>query len=77
MIQTGSLFHLTSNFFQIPSKNPLSKNLLNANLRTPLLQVFSGPPAKSVHYLMKNSSEPSRKKVHSKYINLDIYKFLI
>jgi len=32
-MQTGSLFHLTSNFFQIPSKNPLSKNHLNANLR--------------------------------------------
>ena len=57
MVQTESLFHLTSNFFQRSSKNPLSENLQNATLRDGQLQFFSKYHAVFCSPLMQNSAQ--------------------
>ena len=57
MVQTESLFHLTSNFFQRSSKNPFSENLQNATLRDGQLQFFSKYHAVFCSPLMQISAQ--------------------
>jgi len=57
LVQTESLFHLTSNFFQRSSKNPLSENLQNATLRDGQLQNFSKYHAVFCSPLMQISAQ--------------------